>query len=77
MEASADPASDRLGSIPEVTLTSLGGEDAVLVDATAIAGSPALPRLVPAVELDWARLNRRHELIEVLRQGLLQPISPR
>ncbi|HEX3363154.1 MAG TPA: hypothetical protein VHS74_19320 [Solirubrobacterales bacterium] len=75
MEASADPASDRLGSIPEVTLTSLGGEDAVLVDATAIAGSPALPRLVPAVELDWARLNRRHELIEVLRQGLLQPIG--
>jgi hypothetical protein len=75
MEASAYSASDRLGSIDEVTLASLGGEDAVLVDAAAIAGSPALPRLVPALEQDWARLSRRHELIEILRQGLRQPIG--
>jgi hypothetical protein len=56
-----------------VTIAALGGEDAILADATAVAASPALPGLVPALEKDWGELTRRAELIEVLRQGLSRP----
>jgi hypothetical protein len=73
MSASAESASARLGSIEEVTIAALGGEDAILADATAVAASPALPGLVPALERDWGKLTRRGELIEILRQGLSRP----
>jgi hypothetical protein len=73
MRASSDSASARLGSIEQVTIASLGGEDAILADAVAVAASPALPGLVPALERDWGELTRRGELIGVLRQGLCRP----
>jgi hypothetical protein len=68
-------ASARLGSVEEVSLNALGGEDAILADSAAVVISTALPGLVDALEKNWEGLTRRDELIEILREGLRKPIG--
>ena len=75
MARATDRASARLESVEEVSLTSLGGEDAILADSAAVVVSTALPKLVDALEKNWEALTRRDELVEVLRQGLRKPIG--
>jgi hypothetical protein len=75
MAEATDSVSARLESIEEVSLTSLGGEDAILADSAAVVVSTALPRLVDVLEKNWESLTRRDELIEVLRQGLRKPVG--
>jgi len=75
MGEATDTASARLGSVEEVSLDALGGEDAILADSAAVVVSTALPGLVDALENNWDGLTRRDELIEILRQALRKPIG--